>query len=78
MLKAGLLGLGTIGSIHYSEGYKEIMAHSGPVSLEACFDIASKNLEMVDGVRKYTDLDLFFEVYNANRSFGICLSYVSF
>ncbi|MBR3934101.1 MAG: Gfo/Idh/MocA family oxidoreductase [Clostridia bacterium] len=74
MLKAGLLGLGTIGSIHYSEGYKEIMAHSGPVSLEACFDIASKNLEMVDGVRKYTDLDLFFENEKENLDMvDICL-----
>lgn len=61
MLKAGLLGIGTIGSIHYSEGYKEIMANNGPVRLEACFDITPNNLDVVEGVRKYTDIDLFFE-----------------
>ena len=61
MLKAGLLGLGTIGSIHYSEGYKEIMANDGPVRLEACFDITPNNLDVVEGVANILILICFLK-----------------
>ncbi len=61
MLKAGLLGLGTIGKAHFERGYMAMSKESGPIKLEACFDVTKENLEIADGVRKYTDLDSFFE-----------------
>ena len=57
MIKGAILGLGFIGKVHF-EAFEKL---NNTVSLEACFDITEKNFEGVNNVRKYTDLDEFFE-----------------
>ena len=59
MIKAGLLGLGFVGKIHLFEGYNRFDKQE--ISLEACFDMATENLELADCPRKYINLDDFFE-----------------
>ncbi len=61
MLKVGLLGLGTIGKAHYERGYMAMGENSRTATVEACFDLNEENLKIAEGVRKYTDLDSFFE-----------------
>ena len=73
MIKAGLLGLGTIGKVHL-DAYKKLKEENGNTILEACFDITDTNLEGVEGVRKYTNLDEFFENEKGRLDYiDICL-----
>lgn len=73
MSSAGLLGLGTIGRVHL-EAYEKLKAENSGINLEACFDISQDNLTCADAVRRYTDLDSFFEAEKGRLDFvDICL-----
>ncbi len=71
MIRAGLLGLGMIGKIHYNTGYQEL---TDKVRLEACFDVSRDNLSEIKGIRGYTDIDEFLKKEQGKLDFiDICL-----
>ncbi len=71
MIRAGLLGLGTIGQVHYEDGYKKL---THKLSLDACFDVVKENLDITEGARCYTDLDEFLKKEQGKLDFiDICL-----
>jgi len=73
MIKAGLLGLGTIGKIHL-DAYNRLKGENGITRLEACFDITEENMSEIEDVRKYTNLDEFFENEKGKLDYiDICL-----
>lgn len=57
MLKAGLIGVGTIAKAHLS-AYEQIKNEGEAVKLEAFCDIRPEQMEGLEG-RKYTDIDTF-------------------
>ena len=57
MLRAGLIGCGSISKAH-TGGYKQIAEEKGGVVLEAVCDIRPEPLECFDdSVRKYTSVE---------------------
>ena len=73
MLKAGLLGLGTIGRTHKA-AYEHIAQEHGPVKIEAYFDISKELLVNTGDSRTYQDLDAFFTQEKGKLDYvDICL-----
>lgn len=70
MIKAGLLGFGFIGKVHYENGYNQF----DNIALDAVFDIDEANIKHIENARKYTNLDLFFEKEKGKLDYiDICL-----
>ena len=63
MLRAGLIGVGSISKVH-RDGYVRCKKEGGPVELVACCDIRPECLEAEDfaGCRKYTSVDEMLKV----------------
>ncbi len=73
MLKAGLLGLGTIGKTH-KRTYDKIAENNGPVIIEAYFDVSEEAFADVGDARTYTDIDAFLEGEKGKLDYiDICL-----
>ena len=76
MLKVGILGLGTISSVH-TDAYRKIDGEDKAVKLVACCDIREEThskVEYFEGICKYTDIDEFLEKEQGQLDYvDICL-----
>ncbi len=73
MLKAGLLGLGTIGRTHKGN-YDRIAEENGPVKVEAYFDMSEEAFSETGDARTYTDIDELLEKEKGRLDYiDICL-----